>query len=72
MVPAPNDHQTLHVFISSIIQFDKSCHIVVVDFQQNSILTCVDLNEPLQPPFKLRNSKWCSVSSLTIIEYSSD
>ena len=23
-------------------------------------------------PFKLRNSKWCSVSSLTIIEYSSD
>ena len=28
------------------------------------------LNEPLQPHFKLRNSKWCSVSSLTIIEYS--
>ena len=26
----------------------------------------------LQPPFKLRNSKWCSVSSLTSIEYSSD
>ena len=24
----------------------------------------------LQPPFKLRHSKWCSVSSLTIIEYS--
>ena len=35
-------------------------------------LTCVDSDEPLQPPFKLRNSKWCSVSSLTIIEYSSD
>ena len=31
-----------------------------------------DSDEPLQPPFKLRNSKWCSVSSLTIIEYSSD
>ena len=27
---------------------------------------------PLQPPFKLRNSKWCSVSSLTIIEYPGD
>ena len=28
--------------------------------------------DPLQPPFKLRDSKWCSVSSLTIIEYSSN
>ena len=37
-----------------------------------SILTLLDSDEPLQPPFKLRNSKWCSVSSLTIIEYSSD
>ena len=27
---------------------------------------------PLQPPFKLRNSKCCSVNSLTLIEYSSD
>ena len=35
-------------------------------------LTSVDSDEPLQPSFKLRNSKWCSVSSLTIIEYSSD
>ena len=26
----------------------------------------------MQPPFKLRNSKWCSVSSLTVIEYLSD
>ena len=26
----------------------------------------------MQPPFKLRNSIWCSVSSLTLIEYSSD
>ena len=42
------------------------------DFQQCVILTCVDSNEPLQPPFKLRNSKWYSVSSLTIIKYSSD
>ena len=42
------------------------------DFQQCGILTCVDSDEPVQPPFKLRSSKWCSVSSLTIIEYSSD
>ena len=42
------------------------------DFQQFDILTSVDPNEPLQPPFKLRNSKWSSVSSLTIIKYSSD
>ena len=45
---------------------------VTCDFQQCGILTCVDVDEPLQPPFKLRNFKWCSVSSLTIIEYSSD
>ena len=42
------------------------------DFHQCGILTTVDSDEPVQPPFKLRNSKWCSVSSLTIIEYSSD
>ena len=33
-------------------------------------VACVDLGEPVKPPFKLRNSKWCSVSSLTVIEYS--
>ena len=42
------------------------------DFQQFEILTNVDSDEPLHPSFNLRNSKWCSVSSLTIIEYSSD
>ena len=42
------------------------------DFQQCGILTSVDSDEPVQPPFKLRNSKWCSFSSLTVIEYSSD
>ena len=41
------------------------------DFQQCGILTSVDSDEPVQPPFRLRNFKWCSVSSLTIIEYSS-
>ena len=42
------------------------------DFQQFDIMTSVDSDEPVHPPFKLRNSKWRSVSSLTIIEYSSD
>ena len=45
---------------------------VTCDFQQCGILTSVDSEEPLQPSFKLRNSKWCSVSSLTLKEYSSD
>ena len=31
---------------------------VTCDFQQFDILTSVDLDEPLQPPFKPRNSKW--------------
>ena len=42
------------------------------DFQQCVILTSVYSDEPVQPPFKIRNSKWCSVSSLTLIEYASD
>ena len=32
---------------------------VTCDFQQCGILTSVDSDEPVQPPFKLRNSKWC-------------
>ena len=38
--------------------------------RQCGILTNVDSDEPLQPPFKLTNSKCCSVSSLTVIELS--
>ena len=45
---------------------------VTCDFQQCGILTSVDSNEPVQPPLKLRNSKWCLVSSLIFIEYTSD
>ena len=36
---------------------------VTRDFQQCGILTSVDSDEPVQPPFKLRNLKWDSVSS---------
>ena len=42
------------------------------DFQQCGILISVYSYEPVQPPFKFRTSKRCSVSSLTLIEYSSD
>ena len=42
------------------------------DFQECGIVTSVDSDEPVQPPFKLRNLKWCLVSSLTLIGYSSD
>ena len=45
---------------------------VAWDFQQFDILTIVDSDKPLHPPFKLRNSKWFSVSSLRLIKYSSD
>ena len=45
---------------------------VTCGFQQCGILTSVDSDEPVQPHFKLRTSKRCSVSSLTIIENSSD
>ena len=38
------------------------------DFQPCGILTSVDSDEPVQPPFQLRNSKWCSVVSLIFIE----
>ena len=30
------------------------------------------LRQPVQPPFKLRNPKWCSASSIIFIEYSSN
>ena len=39
------------------------------DFQQCGILTIVDSDEPVQPLFKVRHSKWGLVSSLTVIEY---
>ena len=32
----------------------------------------VDSDKPVQPPFKLRDPKSCSVSSLTLMEYASD
>ena len=54
--------------VSEEISFESG-HEISFKFD---ILTSVDSDEPLQPPYKLRNSKWCSVSSFSIIEYSSD
>ena len=45
---------------------------VACDFQQCGILTSVDSDEHVHPPFKLRTSKRFLVSSLALIEYSSD
>ena len=45
---------------------------VTCDFQSCGILTNVDSYEPLHPPVMLRNAKGCSVSSLTLLEDSSD
>ena len=42
------------------VPFDMS---LTGDFQRCGILTSVDSDEPVQPPFRLRNLKWCSVSS---------
>ena len=33
------------------------------DFQPGGILTNVDSDQPVQPPFKLLNPKLCSISS---------
>ena len=45
---------------------------MIWDIQQCGILTSVESDKPAVPPFKLGNSKLCSVISLRAIEYSSD
>ena len=52
-------------FLSCFSAFKRA---TTCDFQQCGILTSVNSDEPVQPPFKLRNSKFCSVSSLTLME----
>ena len=59
--------------VKMLITLEKQGILAVTcDFQQCGILTSVDSDNPVQRPFKLRNSKKCSVSSLTVIEYSND
>ena len=56
----------------SFLFLNQNILAVKCDFQQSGVLTRVDSCEPEQPPFKRRNSKWCLVSTLTLIEYSRD
>ena len=49
-----------------------SIYATTCDFQQYGILPSVDSDEPVQPHFKLRNSKICSASSFRVMKYSSD
>ena len=65
-------HMVKIFIIWSISPYENNNIGLACDFQQCGIMTSVDSEVPVQPPFKLRNSKWCSVSSLTLIEYSSD
>ena len=49
-----------------------SIWVMPCDFKQCGIFTSIDSDGPVQPPFKFRNSKRCSVRSLRLKEYSSD
>ena len=68
-----NKTETLNCFLpfttNIVCSLISTCTLVA---NINGILTSVDSDEPMQPPFKLRNSICCSVSSLKLIEYSSD
>ena len=61
--------QSFDVIQSDVARVAKTS---VLECPQCGVLTSKDSDEPVQPPFQLRNSKWCSFSSLTAIEYSSD
>ena len=65
-------YESMSVIIPEPSLIDNVIWAVTCDFQQCGILTCVDSEEPVWPRFKLKASKWCSVSSLTLIDYSSD
>ena len=65
---------TSHMDQSNMVQatisltIDRQIWAATCDFKQCGILTSVDLDEPVQPRIIPRNPKWCSVSSLTLIE----
>ena len=61
--------EQMAIVVNSGKMVDEPWHEISNNFP---FLTSVDSNEHVQPPFKLRTSKRCSVSSLTLIEYSSD
>ena len=63
---------TFYGHVESWTSSVKYIWTVTCDFQQCGMLASLESDEPVQPPFKLRNSKWCSASSLTFIKYASD
>ena len=60
-----------YLLLSNVI-CTKSHVLANMSFQQCGIMTSVDSDEPAYPLFKLRHSKLCSVSGLSVIEYSCD
>ena len=54
--PAPISFGTREKFLFTCPD-RQNISAVTRDFQQCGILTCVDSDEPVKPPFKLRNSK---------------
>ena len=65
-------HRDYNSIFGSIYYVCLNNGAVTCDFQQCGILTSVDSDGHVKPPFKLRNSKLCLVSSITLIQYSSD
>ena len=57
-------HSTILFFLILFFLSIISC-AVACDFQQCGILTCVDSDEPVQPPFKLRYK--CSQNALLAV-----
>ena len=71
--PLVNDDDADDPYVSTMLSREHKNHSnKTCDVQQFGILTSVDSDEPVKPPVKLRNSKLCSISSLTVMEYSSD
>ena len=66
------DLKSILIDLGSIQKSMQCCLLMACDFQQCGILTSVDSDELVQPPFKLTNAKCCSDCSLTVKEYSRD
>ena len=60
-------HGNIWQFVLYVAELSIHNWAATCDFQQCGILTSLDLDRPVQPPFKLRNSKVWSVSSLTAV-----
>ena len=61
-LPMSHKKDAMLLWVNEFIKCEETKFAIACDFQQCGILTCVDSDEPLQPPLKLRNSKTYSVS----------